>query len=529
MKSRLSLLLLASSLLAALFTTACSGGGSAPAPPPPAGGFSNASLKGQYAFSMSGSNAGNFFARVGSFTADGSGHITAGIEDVTVTPGSNQFITFAPQTTYSVQADGRGAINLTGTAPLSFSITMLSHTHGLIVETDGFATASGDFILQDPNSFNAASLSGPYVFDVSGLDGRLNPDSIVGRFVANGSAVSGTFSSGLLDENDAAQLVATAAPFTGGSFQMDPVNGSTSGRGTLTFTASGVTFNYVFYIVNGSRIRMMETGAGALTIGDAQAQSSVPSSNANFNGNFVFLASGSGTSGAITRIGRLSANGSGGLTNIVADTNDAGIVAKVPDGSLTATSYAMDTVNAGTGRGSLTFTDSKLGTFSFVFYLTSSSGGVLQDVSKNQVADGSIQLQAGAPFTNSGLAGEYGFNFQGISTNTSTFATAEEDFVGHLTLSSSTSNNVSGALDFSEFSSNQGGFLNILVSGNGLTVGGDGSTSSGTTRNVLSLKLNTVPSSTLNFVPYIINSQTMFVAGTDNNRTISGLLTVQAP
>lgn len=526
MKLPANCLLLASALLAALYATACGGSGSAPIPPPPTGNFSNGSLKGQYAFSMSGSDGTNFFARVGSFTADGNGNITAGIEDVNIAgTGALAPITFTTPTPYNVQADGRGTIKLTGTGPLIFSITMLSPTQGLIVETDGIATASGSFILQNPNSFNNASLSGNYVFDVTGLDGNLNPDSIVGQFVSNGN---GGFTSGLIDENDATTLV-PAAPFTGSSYALDAANGTTFGRGTLSFTANGTVYNYVFYIVNGSKIRMIETGSAALTVGDAQAQTSVPTSNTNFNGNFVFLVTGSSTgASAITRIGRVTANGSGGLTNISADTNDDGLVAQVPHGSLSNTTYSIDTANAGTGRGTLTFTDSSLGTYSFVFYLTSSSGGVIQDVSVKQVADGTIQLQTGAPFTNVALSGDYGFNFAGISSNSSTFATAEEDYVGHLNLTSASSNNVSGAVDFSEFSSNQGVFLNIVVSGNGLSIGGDGTTSSAP-RNALSLKVNGSPSSTLNFAAYIVNSQTIFVAGTDSDRTISGVITVQNP
>ena len=83
-------------------------------------------------------------------------------------------------------------------------------------------------------------------------------------------------------------------------------------------------------------------------------------------------------------------------------------------------------------------------------------------------------------------------------------------------------------MDFSEFSSNQGAFFNIVVSGNGLTIGGDGTTSTGT-RNALSIKLNATPSATLNFVPYIVDSQHIYLAGTDSNRIISGMLTLQAP
>src|SRR5258708_6608689 len=71
----------------ALFAAACGGSGSSfPTPPPPTGNFSNASLKGTYAFSMSGTDAsaspGAFIARVGSFVADGSGGISMAMEDV---------------------------------------------------------------------------------------------------------------------------------------------------------------------------------------------------------------------------------------------------------------------------------------------------------------------------------------------------------------------------------------------------------------------------------------------------------------
>ena len=85
--------LLAAILLASL-TAACGNGGTAvvgPPPPPPTGNFSTANLKGQYAFLMSGtelcSGLSSFFTRVGSFTADGSGHITGGLEDVNVCTG----------------------------------------------------------------------------------------------------------------------------------------------------------------------------------------------------------------------------------------------------------------------------------------------------------------------------------------------------------------------------------------------------------------------------------------------------------
>ena len=521
-----NILTLLFSISLALFAAACGGGGTTPAPPPPTGGFSATNLKGQYAFSMSGEDGstGGFFARVGSFSADGNGNITGGIEDVNIN-GVAEALAFS-QSTYSIQADGRGILNLiNSTGQLSFSITMISPTQGVIAETDLNATASGTFVLQDSTTFNAGAFNGNYVFDFSGLDANQAPDSIVGQLQPNG----GGGLAGMLDENDDAALSGPQS-LGGAAYQFDSTNGPTTGRGALTFAVNGVVRNYVFYIVNGSRLRMMETSAsGALTVGDATAQSSVPTTNATFNGSFVFLAIGSSTGGAITRIGRFTAGGNGAISNVFADTNDAGLVAQVPKGSLTATTYAIDTNFPGSGRGTVTFTDSSLGTYSFIFYLSSASGGVIQDVSKNQVADGTLQLQTGGPFSLGTLGGDYAAVLTGVSSNGSTQETGEEDYVGHLNFaSSSAGGNVSGVVDFSEFSSNQGAFFNIVVSGNGLTVGGDGTTSSGT-RNALQLKLNATPSSTLNFVAYIVNSQTMVVAGTDSNRTISGTITLQAP
>ncbi len=70
-----------SAIALAAFTGACSGGVGGPPPPTPTGNFSLASLNGSYAFQMSGTDInGNFIARIGSFTADGKGNITAGIE-----------------------------------------------------------------------------------------------------------------------------------------------------------------------------------------------------------------------------------------------------------------------------------------------------------------------------------------------------------------------------------------------------------------------------------------------------------------
>jgi len=505
----------------------CSGG-SRPAPPPPAGGFTKADLNGQYAFLMSGTDAGGFFGRVGVFVADGNGHITGGIEDVNTGQAGEQTLTFSAST-YSIQADGRGTVQLTNqTGTLTFSVTLLSPSQGYIVQTDAIATTSGTFNLQTPSAFTATAINGPYVFDVTGIAPDANnnffSDSIVGQMVASGGVING----GVGDENFDASLSGPQA-IANGTSALDATNGTTFGRGTLSFDLGGSTFSYIYYIVDGSRIRLMETNTTALTLGDAVAQVNAPTSDAAFTGSFAYLMGGSSasTGGSLTRIGRFTSNGNGGLTAIAGDTNDSGLADQVPSGSLSSMTYDIDANFPGSGRGTATYTDSKLGTFSFIFYMASPTQGVIQDVSQNNIADGSIVAQTGGPFSTGNLAASWGFNWSGISSNSQTGVTAEEDYVGHVALTSSASNNLTGAVDFSEFSSNNGVFLDVVVNGPGLTIGGDGTTGDGN-RNSLQAKINSNPSGTIKFAAYVVNPNTIFVAGTDSNRVIAGTLSRQS-
>lgn len=527
---RLTLLL---TFCVAVFAAACSGGGSVPTPPPPAGGFSNADLNGQYAFLMSGTDAGGFFGRVGVFVADGKGNVTGGIEDVNT--GLNGGVTETidlTNSTYSIQADGRGTlqlINQTGT--LTFSITLISPGQGYISETDAIATTSGTFNLQNTNAFTQAGISGPYVFDTSGIAddpqnpgvGLFVPDSIVGQIVTNGQ---GVLTGGVFDENLGAEFAISPTAIAPSAYQLDPVNGSTFGRGTISFAG----FNYIFYIVDSTRIRLIEDSSNALTLGDAVAQTNPPATNAGFTGSFAFLTGGGSFAGPDTRIGRLTANGSGALSQVTMVDNNNFDAQSVPKGTLSATTYTIDPNFPNSGRGELTFTDSSLGTYDFVFYMISPTQGVIQDNTVGFVGDGSILAQTGSPFTNSNLAGNFALNWSGQNFNSTNQVVAEEDFVGQVKLASSASSNLTGAADFSSFTSNQGVFLDVVLTGN-LTIKGDGTNTdaSNSNRNALQVKINTSPSATVNFSAYVVNPNTIFVAVMDNNtRVTAGVLSRQS-
>src|SRR5262249_13045390 len=156
-------------------------------------------------------------ARIGSFTANGSGTISGGIEDVNsnAIPGSAT-LAFTSGT-YTMSTNGKGTLTLTnGTGSLGFTIVMTSTTGGFITQTDGNATASGNFTVQDQTTFAnlAGSINGPYVFDFSGLSPQGFGESLIGQFSANGA---GGVGSGIVDINNGA-VPSGVLPITGASF-----------------------------------------------------------------------------------------------------------------------------------------------------------------------------------------------------------------------------------------------------------------------------------------------------------------------
>ena len=509
------------------FAAACGGGSGSSTPPPPTGGFSNASLKGSYAYSMTGTDAnanpGALIVRVGSFMADGNGNITQALEDVSDGGSVSQAVQFSSGT-YSIQPNGKGTLTLnsvTGTG-LQLTIVLNSSSSGVMSQTDLFATSSGSFNLQSPTAFAQSAITGAYSFDVSGTDGSGNPQSVVGEFTTNGG---GSISGGLVDVNDAGTLSAAQAFTSGGTYTFDPTNGSTFGRGSVTF--GGLAF--VFYVVDGTHIKLLEEdSSGASTSGDALQQSGtltqVPASG------FAFLIGGNavtGTAGPIARGGRFTTDASGNLTTIFLDDNNTGTRTSInpTQNSFSNAKLTIDGANPGTGRGTITFTASgQNNPFTFVFYLITPSTAVIQDTSFGVVGDGTLLAQSGT-FSDSSLATGYAVNWQG----TNLALGFEEDFCGQYTLSST--GGVSGVIDFVELASpskRNPAFLNTALSGN-LTLNGDG-----TQRNVyvFTATPSGAPSTTFNFATYIAGSSsapTVFLVDMDSNRVDAGSASNQTP
>jgi len=496
-----------------LVTEGCGGGSSSGGgggnPPPPPAKFSNATLSGKYAFSMSGTEdcgtggtvSASSFARIGSFTADGNGRITTGLEDINSCSGA-EIIDFTGGS-YSIDADGRGSmslINSSGTT--TYSIVLSTASQGNIVQTDAAATASGNFQRQTASAFSTAAIAGGYVFDFKGVDvdataTTASAASIIGRFDANGGGIT----NGLFDSNIAGVLSGQQV-FPAGAFYAVDANsdGTNFGRGTANIGGR----NYAFYVVDATRLKMIVSDFPSLLVGDAFAQQNVAFNVGSLSGGFAFLLGGTSTTGSIATAGRFTADGGGNLTDVIIDENNAGGITQLPNGTVTGT-YTVDTNTF--GGGTLTWTDTTSGTFTFIFYLISPTQAVFQETDNTITSDGSFFAQTTSPITTASLAGDYALDWSGTRTD-------EEDYIGQFTLTSG-AGNFTGLLDLNEFTTGVQTF-DASVSGN-LALDGNGAGANTFTANV-----GTAPPRALAFTAYVVNTNTFFVVGIDTNRVVAG-------
>jgi hypothetical protein len=526
-------LLLSLAIFVPLWAVACGGGGGTVNLPPPTGKYSLSSLKGTYAFMTNGEvitnngTGGTPMARVGSFTADGAGNITGGVEDINAAGTVTSAVAINSGSSYTVNADGRGTITLNLTAngipaSINFGIVLTSTSAGLLIDetstSSQASTGSGNFVLQTGGPFTVGSVAGTYVFDFSGQNfslGTSAPLSLVGEFAASG----GVISTGFEDVND--NFALTNGSITG-NLTPDVTNLSTFGRGTATI--GGET--YAFYIVDSTRVRFIDaSGSGNMLSGDAVLQQSIPATISAINSGFAFVVAGSDGNGGLTRVGRFTANGAA-VTSVLMDYNDSTGAHQTNTASSASLTY-----DPTTGRGTVTFQDPNLQIpFVFVFYLSSATQGVLQETTGSTagakgivaVTDGTIAAQIGGPFSSSNITGTYALNWSGLSFQQNGQFIDEEDLVGQATVSSLA---LSGAADIFQFTVGAPE-PNIAVSGS-ITVNGHG-TGDDTMRNTVGVKLS--GASQINFDVYFVSPRLAFISshgGQSPTRILVGVLQFQ--
>ncbi len=286
---------------------------------------SNGLLSGTYVFAVQGQNETGGYAAAGTLVADGAGLITGGEQDYA--DPSRQAGPDSLAGTYAVGPDGRGSINLSvSNSDLpqkgveTFSITVVSAGHALIMQFDGAATSSGSLDLQSASALDPAAISGPFAFTSQGEDLSIQLPIARGG-VLSMTASSGSVTAGTYFENDAG--ITTSSAVTGSVTAPDAF-----GRGTLDLS---VGVSYVYYAVQGRVLRLLEADspsfvtAGSL-FGQGDAGLGGTFSNASLTGNFALAGAGGTAYGSLAYAGQFAADGAGNFATGRADLNNANFI-----------------------------------------------------------------------------------------------------------------------------------------------------------------------------------------------------------
>ena len=327
-------------------------------------------LSGAYAFLLRGFDSRGPVVFAGSFTADGAGNVTGGIEDVVRTSGADLAVPLTGGT-YSIlqQSNSSGAnfftqsgclLLTTGSGTSTFAISLGGcstsadpntgacvnnsagtegiYTTGRMIEFDdntGSGTrVSGIVRLQNSSAFSPG-LSGPYAFGLSGWDVSGNRYAAVGSFTAN----SATLSSIAADINDGGVL---QSALTGGSGSF---TAGSNGRGTATLNLGTDSINIVFYVVSGQEALLAASAvpsAGTPLVSGEAITATGPFSTYSLQHSHLFHLAGLSPSGPDVSIGILSFDGVQSFTGTQYE-DQAGVVT-------TSSLSANYNVNANSGR-----------------------------------------------------------------------------------------------------------------------------------------------------------------------------------
>lgn len=499
----LRLLVLSVASLSLLAAVGCGTSGS-PTLVNTTGNFSNSSLNGSYVYELHGGGVNNFgtftpYREVGVFVADGQGNIgktTSGSDDIS---GSTTAV--AVTGTYTIANDGTGSISMTSQlGTINLAVTMVSNSKAYLMEEDGASTtglalnAVGVAESQDSTAITTKP-GGAFVFRIHeeiSLNGQ--PEGQVGGFNTSGAAPNGA-----MDQND------------GGTFTSPNINWTFNapgslGRGTGTYVneSTNVTANFIYYIVDSSKVDILVSDTSAVGSGEAEAQTGAVSNGPS--GSYAFGTSGddsncaSGFCGTVAAVGEFSA--SGGNAGVTTDSSVDGTI------NSNVSSTACYTTNA-TGRVAVVSSsgNSCSATVVEVLWMVSPSRAFLLDVNPSLFDDGTADLQTVNGFSQSTLSGQFALVMGGIDVTPELLSRT-----GVLQFNSS------GALALGEDvnASAQGGAQTTSLKGSSNTA------SNG--RIVGNLSNNNGP---LDLVMYAVSGSKAYVMQTDSGTITSGTLELQ--
>jgi hypothetical protein len=479
--------------------------------------YSDASLKGPFAFSYSGDNAAGFFAVAGSFQTDGAGTIVSGVQDSTsFSTGPSTAVAISG--TYLVGPDGRGnailnsGLQTVGT--LQFALT--TNKHAVLIRFDKNVTGSGTMDQQslDVLTISPTAISGPYALSIAGADSNFVPMGVAGKFAANGGGTIPTAGTTTILDANINGTATTKDTTLAGSYAFDATR-SGSGRGTITLTSTTTgSLEYAFYIIDSTHLHLVEIDRNDFLAGD---MFSAPSGNSFTktelaSGNYPFTNGGTSSTGAYASGGVFVSDGNGNVTSGIMDTNNAGTV--VSGTSLGSCAY---TVDGATGRIDLKLCPSGAAASEFAMYQTLAGPAVLLELDSAATANGvAIQQQV----TPGPVTGIYTLNLAGQGIFHNSPSSYQSDVSGQVSLASTLA--TGGNLDINTFSSVfQSDPVDTV---NSTIVAPDATFGRGTTT-----LLGTNPVVTFNLAYYLVDDDNALLFGTDKIRTLTGSISRQSP
>ena len=366
----------------------------------------NSILNGQYAFLLRGGATGQGYDTfIGSFTADGNGNITGGIQDANRTTGVTTGVSITSGT-YSMGADDRGCVTLVTSTGASANYRIAMGTfNGSGIATQGQMNRSDDYtgngvrvegevLLQNASSFNPNQFSGTYVFGGSGVD----IDG--GRFIVAGFLSSDGVSALSNVSEDVEDNGTASGQITGGSGSFTLATNASNGRGTGSVSIGHGTSDFVLYMVSSSEALFMTTDAlssNSIVSGEVKLQTGPFSTSMLNNSNYVFYGSGidlSNNNANSAALGQIAITTNGMATETL-DQNSGGTEQPEQGQSITFNVAANGRATVGGGSGNAP-----------IFYFINSSAGYLVGTDNTDVF-GYLQQQSGAPYSNASLSGTY--------------------------------------------------------------------------------------------------------------------------
>jgi hypothetical protein len=364
-------------------------------------------LSGNYVFYFSGYRGGAPATHTGSIAIDATtGNIT-GIQDYKDThrTTSGEALTSGYCTNRENNAGDLKLIAPSGTLVYNFAATAPDssgqiHSAAMQLISSGSDSGSGQVLLQDPTARTASPPSGNFAFGVLGVDSASAHFGTIGRFTADST---GTLSAGLIDSNDAASPLTDAA-LTGKVSAPDA-----NGRGTLSLASGSQTLTLAYYLVNPSKMLLMDIDAtagtpvdtGQMTAQVGDVSPGVFDNNALSSPAVMSLFGAAGTIEPVTvmQLGLLSnANPTAGTLDALIDISDQ--ATDLAGQVISAQSYAIGP----SGRGTMSLTEYGVPS-SFAFYLDGIANGYILQQGGTAGGAGLLEAQFQGPYPTPPVSG----------------------------------------------------------------------------------------------------------------------------